>query len=47
MIERRDTIRVHRMPLGPFQTNCFLVEDVATKDALVVDPGGEIGRAHV
>lgn len=41
MTERRDTIRVHRMPLGPFQTNCFLVEDVATHDALVVDPGGD------
>ncbi len=42
MTEEGDTIRVYRIPLGPFQTNCYLVEDVATKDALVVDPGGDM-----
>lgn len=34
-------IRVHRLPLGPFETNCYLVEDVATREALVIDPAGE------
>ncbi len=33
-------IRVTRIPAGPFETNCFLVEDVPTREALVVDPGG-------
>jgi hydroxyacylglutathione hydrolase len=28
-----------QLPLGPLQTNCYLVADPATRDAVVVDPG--------
>jgi len=30
-----------QLPLGPLQTNCYLVADAATHDAVVIDPGGE------
>lgn len=33
------TMKVHRIPLGPFETNCLILEDEATREALVVDPG--------
>jgi hydroxyacylglutathione hydrolase len=32
-------VKVHRVPLGPFETNCLILEDSATREALVVDPG--------
>jgi hydroxyacylglutathione hydrolase len=28
-----------QLPLGPLQTNCYLVADPATRDAAVIDPG--------
>lgn len=28
-----------QLPLGPLQTNCYLVADPATHDAVVIDPG--------
>ncbi len=37
-------IRIHRVVVGPFDTNCIIVEDVATRDAIVVDPGGDADR---
>ena len=33
-------VKIHRIVVGPFDTNCILVEDEASKEALVVDPGG-------
>lgn len=33
-------VKIHRVVVGPFDANCIIVEDVATRDAIVVDPGG-------
>jgi hydroxyacylglutathione hydrolase len=33
------SIQIRSLPLGPIQTNCFIVADEATKDAAVIDPG--------
>jgi len=33
-------VKTHRVVVSPFDTNCIIVEDVATRDAIVVDPGG-------
>jgi len=30
-----------QLPLGPLQTNCYLVADTETRDAVVIDPGAE------
>lgn len=44
-------VRIHVMEVGPLAVNCYLVEHVATRKAVVIDPGddgasilGEIGR---
>jgi hydroxyacylglutathione hydrolase len=33
-------------PVGPLQCNCTILADEETREALVVDPGDEIGRIH-
>jgi hydroxyacylglutathione hydrolase len=33
-------------PIGPLQCNCTILGDPATKEAIVIDPGEEIGRIH-
>lgn len=33
-------------PVGPLQCNCTLLGDEATHEAIVIDPGDEIGRIH-
>jgi hydroxyacylglutathione hydrolase len=33
-------------PVGPLQCNCTILGDPATKEAIVIDPGEEIGRIH-
>jgi hydroxyacylglutathione hydrolase len=37
-------MRAIRLPLGPIQTNCYLVSRESQGDALVVDPGEEASR---
>jgi glyoxylase-like metal-dependent hydrolase (beta-lactamase superfamily II) len=37
-------LQILQLPLGPIQTNCFIVGDEETKDAVVIDPGGEAPR---
>ena len=37
-------LEVLQLPVGPIQTNCYLVGDPATRDAVVIDPGGEAPR---
>lgn len=31
-------------PVGPFQCNCIILGDPATKEAIVIDPGDEVDR---
>lgn len=39
-------LEVRRLPLGPFQANCFLVRREGADRALVVDPGAEADRVR-
>lgn len=34
-------ISVHRLVVGPMEVNCYIVYDPPTKDACVIDPGGD------
>lgn len=33
---------IHTCPVGPFQMNCYIVADEATREGVVIDPGDEI-----
>jgi glyoxylase-like metal-dependent hydrolase (beta-lactamase superfamily II) len=33
-------------PVGPLQCNCTILGDEATGEAIVIDPGDEVGRIH-
>ncbi len=37
----RSNIELLQLPLGPLQTNCYLVADPLTRDAAVIDPGSD------
>lgn len=37
-------MKLYAMPLGAYQTNCYIVVDENTKEALIVDPGSEAKR---
>lgn len=37
-------LRVERLPVGPFQANCYLVWDVESGEGFVADPGAEAER---
>lgn len=34
-------MKLYRLPLGPLQTNCYILEDENGKDCWIVDPGAE------
>lgn len=36
--------RIERLPVGPFQANCYLVHDPASGEGCVIDPGAEAER---
>lgn len=38
------SVRVTRLSVGPWPMNCYIVGDEASREAWVVDPGGEIER---
>src|SRR5690242_6437163 len=33
-------------PVGPLQCNCTIIGDEQTREAIVIDPGDDIGRIH-
>ncbi len=33
-------------PVGPLQSNCIILGDEEAAEAIVIDPGGEVGRIH-
>lgn len=37
-------MKVETIKVGPIATNCYLVWDEATKEALIIDPGDEAGN---
>ena len=37
-------MKVHTLKVGPIATNCYIVEDEATKEAMVIDAGDEAAR---
>jgi len=37
---------IETFPVGPLQCNCTILGDEATGEAIVIDPGDEIGRIH-
>lgn len=34
-------MRIHTIIVGPIETNCYIVEDEASKKAMIIDPGEE------
>ena len=41
-------IKIHRIPLGSYETNCYLLENIDTKNALIIDCGnGEEFQEYV
>ena len=37
-------ICVHQMSVGPLQVNCYVIHDKQSKEAIVIDPGGDGDR---
>ena len=37
-------IQIHTLPLGPLQTNCFVVHKEASKVCAVIDPGEDFPK---
>lgn len=35
------SIKVYMLPLGPLQTNCFVIGDMASSDAIIIDPSDQ------
>ena len=34
-------MKIHTIPVGPLETNCYLVEDERSKETLIIDPGDD------
>jgi len=34
-------MKIHTLKVGPISTNCYIVEDETSKEALIIDPGAE------
>jgi len=40
----RREFEIDRLEVGPMGANCYIIENTATKNACLIDPGGEPGR---
>lgn len=38
-----DNIKIHRIPLGSYQSNCYLIENVEENNAVIIDCGDGLG----
>jgi glyoxylase-like metal-dependent hydrolase (beta-lactamase superfamily II) len=41
---QEDTLIVEQLVVGPLQTNCYIIADKDTGDAIIIDPGGDANR---
>jgi glyoxylase-like metal-dependent hydrolase (beta-lactamase superfamily II) len=41
-----ETMILETFPVGPLQCNCTILGDEQTGEAIVIDPGDEVGRIH-
>ncbi len=41
-----ESLIVETFPVGPLQCNCTILGDLASNEAIVIDPGEDIGRIH-
>ena len=39
-------MKIEMIVTGPVQENCYIVMDVATSEAIIVDPGNDAPRSH-
>ena len=37
-------LKVHKLPVEPLGSNCYLAWDTDNKEAAVIDPGGEADK---
>lgn len=42
--EKNQKIIIKRIIVGPLETNCYLLGDDRTKEAIIIDPGDEAGK---
>ena len=42
-----EKLNLLQLPLGPLQTNCYLVADPATRDAVVIEVGDRMPRDEI
>ena len=41
-----ESLMLETFPVGPLQCNCTILGDLVSKEAIVIDPGEDIGRIH-
>ena len=41
-----EALILETFPVGPLQCNCTILGDLVSKEALIIDPGEDIGRIH-
>ena len=44
IVDAADGVVIRRLVVGPLDTNCWIVVDPSTNDAIVIDPGDEPER---
>lgn len=37
-------MKIHTLVVGPIETNCYIVEDEQTKEAIIIDPGEDANK---